>query len=709
MRKILLIASLFCLISSTSINAQENSLQTILTHFPYQHSADIEKDILTIQKWGKSDWKPILNMLDDDSLKLAATYLLDAVVHRTKDAEKNNLTDILGTGIKQVKTQYAKDLLIKELGLMGAENAIPYLTPLLKDDTYCSQASRALATNNQWPIALKALRKALTKASNTTKPHIQEAISYIYKPIITQNLSAKKTKSQSNATQKLLAIQDQLAVASNPLQKATLLAQIAQIQSFPSFMLASNFLDDPKLKQEAALVVCRLALGEKSIRGNAARVVINKALPLIKGIDSGYIVPKLVQLLKTMPYDYGFESIFNGKDLSGWKGLVENPIARNKMKPEELAIAQQKANEKIKTDWLVKDGLLIFSGHGDNLATEKQYGDFELYVDWKITAKGDAGIYLRGTPQVQIWDTSRREVGAQVGSGGLYNNQTNPSKPLLVADNAIGQWNTFHIIMIGDKVTVFLNGIKTVDNVILENYWDRKMPLFIKEQIELQAHGTYVAYRNLYIKELPTNANIVSTLSQEEAQQGFNFLFDGQNLDHWQGNTSSYQVIEGNIMVVPEGGSGGNLYTKEEFADFELRFDFQLTPGANNGLGIRTPTTGDAAYVGMELQILDNDAPKYSTLQPYQYHGSVYGVIPAKRGFLKPTGDWNHEIVVAKGSMIKVILNGETIMEGDIKKSSKDGTMDHNKHPGLLNTSGHIGFLGHGDVVRFKNIRIKKL
>jgi hypothetical protein len=708
MRKILLIASLFCLTLSITIKAQENSLQTILSHFPYQHAADIDKDILAIQTWEKTNWKPVLIMLDDDSLKLAATYLLDAVVHRTTGDSKNNLTSIFGDCIKSAKTQYAKDLLIKEIGLLGAENAVKYLAPLLKDEIYCGQASRAMASN-QSPLALQALRKALNKATNTTKPHIQEAISYIYRPVIIPNISAPKLKDQGNGTQKLLAIQNQLAVASNPLQKATLLVQIAQIPGFPSFMLASKFLDDTNLKHEAALAVGRLALGEKSIRGKTARAIIEKALPLIKGIDSSYIVPKLLLWLKTTPYEYGFESLFNGKDLSGWKGLVENPIARSKMKPEALATAQEKANEKIKSDWLVKDGLLLFSGHGDNLATEKQYGDFELYVDWKITAKGDAGIYLRGTPQVQIWDTSRREVGAQVGSGGLYNNQTNPSKPLVVADNAIGQWNTFHIIMIGDKVTVFLNGIKTVNNVALENYWDRKMPLFIKEQIELQAHGTYVAYRNLYVKELPTNADIVSTLSKEEAEQGFTFLFDGQNLEHWQGNTSSYQVVEGNIMVVPEGGSGGNLYTKEEFADFELRFDFQLTPGANNGLGIRTPTTGDAAYVGMELQILDNESPKYSTLQPYQYHGSVYGVIPAKRGFLKPTGEWNQEVVVAKGSMIKVILNGETIMEGDIKKASKGGTIDHNQHPGLLNKSGHIGFLGHGDVVRFKNIRIKQL
>jgi hypothetical protein len=708
MKKTFLLLSFFFYTTYTLL-AQDISLQQILSHFPYQHKIDVDKDLAIIQSWNKENWKPVLQMLDDDSLKLNATYLLDAAMHKTNATSNANLTEILGEGLKWVKTNYAKDLLIKELGLLGNEIAIKYLTPLLRDDNYSGQASRALATNNQTTLALQALRKALSKASNISKTHIEAAISYIYKPVIITSLSSQKSKEQKNIAQKLLEIQDQLAVASNPLQKSKLLAQIAQNPGFPSIMLASKFLDDNLFQHEAALIVTRLALADNETRGKAVHTILEKALPLIKGSDSALLVPKLIKLLKTMPYDYGFESMFNGKDLTGWKGLVENPIARSKMKPEVLNEAQEKANEKIKTDWLVKDGLLIFSGDGDNLATEKKYGDFEMYVDWKITQKGDAGIYLRGTPQVQIWDTSRREVGAQVGSGGLYNNQSNPSKPLLVADNAIGQWNTFHIIMKGDKVTVFLNGKKTVDNVILENYWDRKLPIFIKEQIELQAHGTYVAYRNLYIKELPSISDIVSTLSIEESKQGFSFLFDGQNLDNWQGNLSSYQLIEGNIMVVPEGGSGGNLYTKEEYKDFELRFEFQLTPGANNGLGIRAPTTGDAAYVGMELQILDNESPKYSNLKTYQYHGSVYGVIPAKRGFLKPTGEWNQEVVIAKGSLIKVILNGETIMEGDIKKESKEGTMDHNQHPGLLNKSGYIGFLGHGDVVRFKNIRIKKL
>ena len=197
---------------------------------------------------------------------------------------------------------------------------------------------------------------------------------------------------------------------------------------------------------------------------------------------------------------------------------------------------------------------------------------------------------------------------------------------------------------------------------------------------------------------------------KKENNVGFAPLFNGQILEGWVGNTASYRAENGMIVVDPnEGGSGGNLYTAQEYSDFVLRFEFQLTPGANNGLGIHAPLEGDAAYVGKELQILDNTADKYARLQPYQYHGSVYGIIPAKRGFLKPVGEWNQQEVHVKGSKIKIMLNGSVILDGDFVEASKNGTVDKKDHPGLKRNKGHIAFLGHGDVVRFKNIEIKNL
>lgn len=203
---------------------------------------------------------------------------------------------------------------------------------------------------------------------------------------------------------------------------------------------------------------------------------------------------------------------------------------------------------------------------------------------------------------------------------------------------------------------------------------------------------------------------LISCSTQKKAADSeFTELFNGKNLDGWVGNKTSYKAEDGMIVIDPDDEGGGNLFTEKEYGDFILRFEFQLTPGGNNGLGIHTPLTGDAAYAGKEIQILDNTAEKYAELKEYQFHGSVYGVIAAKKGFLKPVGEWNQEEVIVQHPKIKVILNGTTILEGDYLEASKNGTLDGKEHPGLQRSSGHIGFLGHGDVVRFKNIKIKEL
>lgn len=193
-------------------------------------------------------------------------------------------------------------------------------------------------------------------------------------------------------------------------------------------------------------------------------------------------------------------------------------------------------------------------------------------------------------------------------------------------------------------------------------------------------------------------------LSRKERVEGFKKLFNGKTLDGWVGSTKGYVAEKGLLVCLKKGG--GTLFTDREYADFVFRFEFRLPPGGNNGLAIRAPLKGNPAYAGMELQILDNSAKKYANLKPYQYHGSVYGVVPAKRGHLKPVGEWNAQEVIVRGSTVKVILNGVTIVDVDLKGIKP---LDNGNHPGLKRTKGHIGFMGHGDRIEFRNIRVREL
>ena len=166
-------------------------------------------------------------------------------------------------------------------------------------------------------------------------------------------------------------------------------------------------------------------------------------------------------------------------------------------------------------------------------------------------------------------------------------------------------------------------------------------------------------------------------------------------------------MVENHVLVCPADG-GGNLFTRKEYSNFVVRFEFRTEPGGNNGVGIRAPLEGDAAYAGMEIQILDDQAPVYQgKLRPAQYHGSIYDVVPARQGFLKKAGEWNQEEITASGRRITVMLNGTTIVDANLD-SVKDPQV-LKKHPGLARSQGHIGFLGHDTRVEFRNIRLREL
>jgi hypothetical protein len=198
----------------------------------------------------------------------------------------------------------------------------------------------------------------------------------------------------------------------------------------------------------------------------------------------------------------------------------------------------------------------------------------------------------------------------------------------------------------------------------------------------------------------------------QQAEPGFVSLFDGKTLNGWEvvGKRGDGYGVKDGVIYCAAGG-GGKLLTEKQYDDFVLRFEFKMPPeGSNNGLGIRTPKEGDAAYQGMELQILDEKAAlagKWGQLKDAQYHGSLYLVAAAKKGAMKPAGEWNTQEVTANGSKITVVLNGQTILDFDIATVKDPAILK--KHPGLKNTTGHIGFLGHNDYIEFRNIRIKEL
>ena len=586
-----------------------------------------------------------------------------------------------------------KAILLRTAGLLGGADALKTVLGLVKspDPVLKDAAIRALA---DWPDAAAAA--GLMEVVRT------EELSY--QVIALRSALRVLQDSELPDVQKVLQAKQALSVVTRNEEKQLILSFLSRIKTLQSLMLAADYLDDETLRTAAAVAVAGIALpgadGQPGLDGAYTANVLTRAMDhfpeeAVRQRVRAYLAtlpPPANAQTKTPPE--GFTALFNGKDLTGWRGVLlpphDNPLRRAELNAEDRAALQAKADEHMRAHWSVQDGVLLFDGKGFSLSTMDDYEDFELVVDWKIDPLGDSGIYLRGSPQVQIWDPARWPVG----SGGLYNNKNNPSEPRVCADKPIGQWNTFYIRMIDQRVTVKLNDTLIVDNVILENYWDRSQPIFPTGPIELQCHGDPVWFSNIFVRRIPTE------------ERRWSSLFNGKDWSGWTGDTAGYAIEDGVILW----RGGGNLYTEKQYGDFHFTCEFRVAADGNSGIGIRTPRDSQASYQGMEIQILDDSAAMYANLKPYQYCGSIYGVVPAKRGHLKPVGQWNTADIIAKGRQITVVLNGETIVDADLTDAIENGTMDGRDHPGLRNTSGHIALLGHGPTeVAFRNIKIKEL
>lgn len=468
-----------------------------------------------------------------------------------------------------------------------------------------------------------------------------------------------------------------------------ILKALSSIPIFPSLILASKYLDkDETCTIAAATVKTIVAKNKELLGGNPVKDMLKKAQAIYKTLsdaDAGYAIDEITNLLSKLP-TAEYSPLFDGT-MSNWN---------------------TKANIN---NWKTSSNSMSYLGNRINsIQTQKDYENFEMYLEWKTT--GEAGISIRSIPEIGI--------GTKGGSGALLGNKIHPSKPLVNADNKAGEWNTLYAKVVDDRVTIIVNGQTVARNTILENSISPTIPAYIKGKIELTGKNTPVEFRDLYIRELPPTP--IFTLSSDEKAKEYEILFDGSSLHKWTGNTHSYITENGTIYVEANYGKGGNLYTKKEYSDFILRFEFCFErEGVNNGIGIRTPIGVDAAYHGMEIQILDHDSPIYKGLHEHQQHGSVYGIIPAKRIKFGSLGTWNTEEIRAVGDHITVTVNGQVILDGNIREAckghniSEDGsnknpyTVDHRNHPGLFNKKGHIGLCGHGAGIRFRNIRILDL
>ena len=502
------------------------------------------------------------------------------------------------------------------------------------------------------------------------------------------------------------------ALELNPSAKVQnkLLKALAKTPEFPVLVLAVKYLDNPATAETAALAVKTAAAKNPDMGGEIVASALKKAQEVYAELaksdaDAGYAVDEIKGLLAKLPAE-GFVPASLAPE--AWKAVAGDPNARRAMKPKALAKAQQEADAAAAGTWNAADGVLTGATGTPTLGSAKEYENFCLIVEWKTD--GEAGLGIRSIPQIAL---GGRNAGALTGN--MLHENTAPA-----AANRPGEWNTMEVRVVNDRVTVVLNGITTCNNVILENTCNREIPAYTEGQILLVGGTAPVSFREMYVRELPPTPRF--ELSPEEAAEGFEVLFDGTSMHKWTGNTTNYVPVDGTIYVTAQYGGSGNLYTKKEYGDFVLRFEFAFDrEGVNNGIGIRTPMGVDAAYHGMEIQVLDHDAPIYKNLREYQQHGSVYGIIPAKRVKFPSLGTWNVEEIRAVGDRITVTVNGEVILDGDIRQACQghnvapDGgknnpyTVDHKNHPGLFNASGHIGLLGHGAGIKFRNIRIKEL
>jgi hypothetical protein len=410
----------------------------------------------------------------------------------------------------------------------------------------------------------------------------------------------------------------------------------------------------------------------------------------------------------------GFISLFNGRDLTGWRGgdtydhralLDMNPVDRERL--------IEKWSVELAPHWRVENGELFSRGTGRFLTTTRDFGDFELLVEYRIEPGGDTGIYLRGVPQVQLWDPDDPQLAAQgaaKGSGGLWNNKpgTPGRDPLVRADKPAGGWNAVRIEMVGTRVSVWLNGRLVVDHATLANFFDSKLPVISRGPIQFQTHGGEVSWRHLYLREIATEeANRL--LAERGRGEGFRPLWNGRDATGWAGATGAFQVFKGALRAKPD--AGGTMYFEETLTDFAVRMEFITAPGASGGLALRYAGEANPARQGLcKIQMLDEHFEKTrGPIDARQAHGAAYGLVAPLRGYQRPTGQWNFQEVIVRGATVSVELNGYLILEADLSAIVPAAYLRAGTEPWKIRPRGFFGLVAENPELAVRHLDLRKL
>lgn len=714
----------------------EISLKALIKELEGIHSNAATQALLSFN--GKID-KGILNALDANktlqiaALKIASERSMDVTATRVfslMNSEDKDLQTAAFNALPNVVNQFhfkqlsqlientdSKNIVLLQNALKNAlaslskeqqfNTVISYLNKSQKPYLYYPNLAQA-GTNKAIEALYKGYNGTYKKAAIEALLQIDNSkiIDFLFNIAVNdKNYTSKAlnrytdlvAKSDFNTVHKYQLYRKALELTTDTDIQNRLILLLGETYNYQAFILVSKYMSQEATMETAANAVRNIiSKNSEHLGGAHVREILENAINCFKKIgnaDAGYAIDDINKMLQGLP-QLAYVSLFNNTQWDAITYTMNKP-ARKNSKPTGT--------------WEKTTNGMKFNGGEESILGTGDYENFELCFEWK--GKGKAGIGIRSIRQIDLGGKK---------SGALAYNTKGKNTPDKIADNNKEEWNTVNVKVQNDRVTIKVNGITTTNNVIIENTSENNKPIYRKGMILLIGEKEPVEFRDMYIRELPSTP--IFELSEKEKKEGFEVLFDGTSTHKWTGNTIDYVPVDGTIYVSAEYGGFGNLYTIKEYSDFILRFEFAfMDEGVNNGIGIRTPMGVDAAYEGMEIQILDHDAPIYKGLNDFQQHGSVYGVIPAKRVKFPPLGKWNTEEIRAVGDHITVIVNGEVILDGNIREAcqghhiSPDGshinpyTMDKRNHPGLFNKSGHIGFLGHGAGVKFRKVRIKDL